>query len=64
MSDAVMEWVEKAEEDYRVALALRRLRRETPYSALLSLKAFPKADRSLLRGGMLLPRPFAHRPPI
>ncbi len=34
MADPVSEWVEKAEEDYRVSLALRRLRRQPAHNAV------------------------------
>ncbi len=34
MADPVSEWIEKAEEDYRVALSLRRLRRHPAHNSV------------------------------
>lgn len=34
MNSSVNEWIEKAEEDYRVALTLRRLRRHPTHNAV------------------------------
>ncbi len=64
MIDTVMEWVEKAEEDYRVAIALRRLRHETPHNAICFhaqqciekyLKAILERDQAVIRKIHALP---------
>lgn len=64
MADPVREWVEKAEEDYRVTLALRRLRRDPPHNAICFhgqqcvekyLKAILQADGVAIRKVHALP---------